>query len=133
MPMYSINIATPQGVLFSGEVNSCMATGLDGKFQMLNNHAPMLSSIDVGELSLEYPDEKKKYISTSNGFLEIKNNQLNIIVESAEWAKDIDLERAKAAKDRAEKRFIQKENIDLTRAKISLIRAINRIKVASRI
>lgn len=133
MPTYSISIATPQGILFSGEVNSCTATGLDGKFQVLNNHAPMLSLIDIGELLMEYSDDKYDYIATSNGFLEIKNNQLNIIVESAEWAKDIDLERAKAAKDRAKKRIIQKENIDLTRARVSLMRAINRIKVASRI
>ena len=133
MPTYSISIATPQGILFSGEVISCTATGLDGKFQVLNNHAQMLSLIDIGELLMEYSEDKHDYIATSNGFLEIKNNQLKIIVESAEWAKDIDLERANAAKDRAKKRIIQKENIDLTRARVSLMRAINRIKVASRI
>ncbi len=133
MPAFSIIIAKPEGLLFSGEVNSCAATGLNGKFQVLNNHAAMLSLIDIGEINLEYPDGKKEYISTSNGFLEIKNNRLNVIVESAEWAKEINLDRAKAAKDRAEKRLIQRENINLARAKVSLMRAVNRIKVASRI
>jgi len=132
MPTYSINIAMPQGLLFSGEVTSCTATGLNGKFQVLHNHAPMLSLIDVGELKLEHPDGKREYIATSNGFLEINKNQLSIIVESAEWAGEIDLDRANAAKDRAEKRLIEKESIDLARAKASLMRAINRIKIASR-
>lgn len=133
MPTLSINIATPQGLLFSGEVSSCTANGLNGKFQVLHNHAPMMSLINVGELNIERPDNKREYIATSNGFLEIKNNQINIIVESAEWAKDIDVNRAKAAKDRADKRLVQKENIDLTRAQSALMRAMNRIKVASRI
>ena len=132
MPTYSINIAMPQGLLFSGEVTSCTATGLNGKFQVLHNHAPMLSIIDVGELKLEHPDGKREYIATSNGFLEINKNQLSIIVESAEWAGEIDLDRANAAKDRAEKRLIEKESIDLARAKASLMRAMNRIKIATR-
>ena len=133
MPTYSINIAMPQGLLYSGEVTSCTATGLNGKFQVLHNHAPMLSVIDVGELNIEQSDGRKEYIATSNGFLEINKNQLNIIVESAEWAKEIDLDRANAAKDRAEKRLIEKESVDLARASASLMRAINRIKVASRV
>ena len=133
MPKYSINIATPQGSLFSGEVTTCTATGLNGKFQVLNNHAPMLSIIDVGELNIEYPDGKREYIATSNGFLEINKNQLSIIVESAEWAKKIDLDRAKSAKERAEKRLVQKDNIDIARASASLVRALNRISVASKI
>jgi len=133
MPSYSINIAMPQGLLFSGEVESCTATGANGKFQILNNHASMLSLIEIGELKLEYPDGKKKYIATGKGFLEINKNHLSVVVESAEWANDIDLDRAKAAKERAEKRLIQKENIDIARAKVALLRAINRIKVASQV
>lgn len=133
MPTLSINIATPQGLLFSGEVSSCTTTGVKGKFQVLNDHAPLMSLINVGELSIEHPDKKREYIATSNGFFEIKNNQINIVVESAEWARDIDVDRAKAAKDRADKRLIQKEDIDLTRAQSALMRAVNRIKVASRV
>jgi F-type H+-transporting ATPase subunit epsilon len=130
--MFSINIATPQGLLFSGEVKSCIATGLDGKFQLLTKHAPMISIIDIGELNIKNSGGKREYIATSFGFLEIKNNQLNVIVESAEWAKNIDLDRANSAKERAEKRLAEKDNIDIDRANIALMRAINRIKVSSR-
>ena len=73
-----------------------------------------------------------EYISTSTGFLEVNQNQINVVVESSEWAKDIDIDRAKAAKERAEKRIRDKENIDLLRAEAALARAVNRIKTASR-
>lgn len=132
MSAFSINIATPHGLLFSGEVNSCMATAVDGKFQMLTNHAAMMSLIDIGEINIENLEGKKDYIATSGGFLEIKNNELNVIVESAEWARDIDLDRATSAKDRAEKRLSEKGDIDIDRATIALMRAINRINVSSK-
>ena len=132
MSLFSITIATPEGKMFSGEISSCTATGVNGKFQVLTNHAPLISMIDVGKMKIELENKKTDYFATSGGFLEIENNEMNVVVETAEWAKNIDLDRAKSAKERAEKRLAQKDNIDIARASASLIRAINRIDVAAK-
>ena len=133
MSLYSIVIATPEGKMFKGEISSCTAKGVNGKFQVLTNHAPLISMIDVGEMKLELENNKIDFLATSSGFLEVENNEMNVVVETAEWAKNIDLDRAKSAKERAEKRLVQKDNIDIARAGASLMRAINRIKVAGKI
>jgi F-type H+-transporting ATPase subunit epsilon len=133
MSLYSIVIATPEGKMFTGDISSCTARGIDGKFQVLTNHAPLISVIDVGEMKLELENNNIDFLATSGGFLEINNNEMNVVVETAEWAKNIDLDRAKSAKERAEKRLDQKENIDIARASSSLMRALNRINVASKI
>lgn len=132
MSLFSINIATPEGKMFSGNISSCTAPGVDGKFQVLKDHAPLISMIDIGEMKIVLENDKINFLATSGGFLEIENNEMNIVVETAEWASDIDIERAKIAKERAEKRIEQKDNIDIARASTSLMRAINRIKVASK-
>ena len=132
MSLFSINIATPEGKMFSGEISSCTAQGVDGKFQVLTDHASLISMIDVGEMKIESENNKIEYLSTSGGFLEIENNEMNVVVETAEWAKDIDVDRAKAAKDRAEKRIEAKSNIDVDRASAALMRALCRLDVASK-
>ena len=132
MSLFSINIATPEGQMFSGNISSCTATGADGKFQVLKDHAPLISMIDVGEMKIVQEDNKTSFLATSGGFLEIENNEMNIVVETAEWATEIDIDRAKSAKERAETRIDQKDNIDIARASASLMRAINRINVADK-
>lgn len=132
MSLFLINIATPEGKMFSGEISSCTAQGVNGKFQVLTDHAPLISMIDVGEMKIEMENSKIEYLSTSGGFLEIENNEMNIVVETAEWAKDIDVDRAKAAKDRAEKRMDEKSDIDVDRASAALMRALSRLNVASK-
>jgi F-type H+-transporting ATPase subunit epsilon len=132
MTLFSINIATPEGKMFSGEISSCTATGVNGKFQVLTGHAPLISMIDIGEMKLEMENSNTELLSTSGGFLEIENNEMNIVVETAEWAKNIDLDRAKSAKERAEKRLAEKVDIDVTRASAALMRALCRLNVASK-
>jgi len=132
MSLFSISIATPEGKMFSGEISICTAQGANGKFQVLTDHAPLISMIDVGEMKIELENSKIEYLSTSGGFLEIENNEMNIVVETAEWAKDIDVDRAKAAKDRAEKRMDEKSDIDVDRASAALMRALSRLNVASK-
>ena len=132
MSLFSINIATPEGKMFSGEISSCTAQGANGKFQVLSDHAPLISMIDVGEMKIELDNNKIEFLSTSGGFLEVENNEMNVVVETAEWAKDIDIERAKAAKERAEQRLEEKKDIDVDRASAALLRALSRLNVASK-
>lgn len=133
MSLFSITIATPEGKMFSGDILSCTAQGVDGKIQVLKDHAPLISMISIGEMKIELENNNSEYLSTGGGFLEVENNVMNIVVESAEWARDIDLNRAKAAKERAEKRLAEKGDINIDRAKAALLRALSRLQVASRI
>ena len=127
-----IDIVTPYGVLFSDDATSCIAKGLDGKFQILSSHAALLSNIALGEIKIDTNNTTRK-LATSGGFLEVKDNNISIIVESAEFADDIDMTRAKEAEKRAKKRKQEKGEVDLVRVEFALMRAINRIKVSSRI
>jgi F-type H+-transporting ATPase subunit epsilon len=126
-----IEIVTPNGIAFAGEVTSCTAPGENGKFQILDGHAPFLSILRIGEMKIRMKDGEKR-LATSGGFLEVKENTISIIVESAEFADDIDVSRAKEAEKRAWERLHQKGDVDLAKAEISYLRALNRLKVASR-
>ena len=129
MAELNIDIVTPGGKVFSGEIKSCTAPGADGEFCILKNHTALLSALSIGIIKIEMADGKKM-LATSGGFLEVLNNRISVMVETAEWAEQIDVERAKAAAERARKRMEQKQDIDIPRAKLALARALNRLKVS---
>jgi F-type H+-transporting ATPase subunit epsilon len=131
MSSLQIEVVTPLGIIFTGEANSCTAPGVDGEFQILPDHAAMVSNLNIGIIRFDISGGKR-FMSTSGGLLEIKNNELNIIVETAEWAEEIDVKRASEAADRAKKRIKDREGVDLKRAELALLRALNRINAASR-
>jgi F-type H+-transporting ATPase subunit epsilon len=130
MSELNVEIVTPDGIVFAGEVTSCTAPGVSGQFQILKNHAPYLAILQIGEIKVEMEDGIKPF-ATSGGFLEVKDNIISIIVESAEFADDIDVSRAKEAEKRARERLEEKGDIDLAKAELSYLRALNRLKVAS--
>ena len=127
----TMKIVTPFGQIFEGEVASCSLPGVDGHFQVLPFHADLVSLLDIGPIKLLMKDNSEKWLASGGGYCEVKDNQLKIIVESAEFAEKIDIKRAQAALERAQKRLkSQDPNIDVDRAKMALLRALNRIKVA---
>ncbi len=127
-----LEIVTPDSTVYSGDVKSVKAPGEAGYFQILKNHTSFLSTIDVGEIKVE-TEGKTMFFATSGGFLEVLNNVVSVLAETAEDVEAIDLERAQASKERAEKRIAGKESgTDFFRAKLAVIRAINRIKISSK-
>ena len=130
MSVLNVEIVTPQGTIYTGEVTVCTAPGTDGKFQVLAEHAAFLTTLEIGELRLETAGGIK-ILACAGGFLEVKDNQVSIVVESAEFAEKIDVERARSAKARAEQRLEGGVDIDVPRAQIALAKAINRIKISS--
>ena len=125
-----VEVVTPDGIRFEGDVDSCTAPGYDGEFQVLQDHAGLIGELVIGEVRLEQ-NGGIRYLSTGGGFIEIDKNYVNIIAESAELAEDIEVERAKKAEERARRRLDEKTDIDVERAKLALARALNRLKVAS--
>ncbi|TFH02328.1 MAG: F0F1 ATP synthase subunit epsilon [Calditrichales bacterium] len=130
MSELNVEIVTPQGIVFTGNVSVCTAPGTNGKFQVLAGHAAFLATLEIGEIRLETPGGVE-CLACAGGFFEVKDNQVSIVVESAELAEKIDVERAKSAKIRAEKRLQGEEGIDELRARLALAKAINRLKISS--
>ena len=130
---FKLEIITPERVLLQADVTSLGAPGVQGGFQILYNHAPFVSTLDVGVLKVKDREGRDTLYSTSGGFAEVKDNQVVVIAETAEPAGEIDVERAMAAKKRAEERLRSKnEEIDAERARIALMKALNRLRVSGK-
>ena len=129
---FSVQIITPTGVTYKGEPVSVSAPGALGGFQVLYNHAPMLSTLEIGMISVRDVEGRGTRYAIGGGFLEVKNNAVIVLVDTAENAADIDVERATRAKERAERRLHSKDpSTDIERARIAVLRALNRLRVAS--
>ena len=127
-----LEVITPDKVLVSKEVDMVVAPGVEGEFGVLEDHAAFLSGIVPGELRYTV-DGKTEYCAVMEGFAEVSNNKVSVLVDAAEKAEDIDVERAKKALERAQRRLEQKEGVDIARAEAALRRAIARLKVAGRV
>jgi len=126
-----LEIVTPRRVVFKGEVTSFSAPGVVGGFQVLYNHAPLLSSLKIGEVKIKEVNGTEFHYAVSGGFVEVRENHVLLLAETAERTDEIDAERAKASRDRAQKRMAEKKSdIDFERARFALYRALNRLKIA---
>jgi F-type H+-transporting ATPase subunit epsilon len=129
----TLEVVTPDRKILSAEADVVVLPGVEGQFGVLYGHVPFLSALDIGEMY--YRDGgKTEFLSVSGGFAEVSGAKVTIVAESAEIGKEIDIERAKRALERAEKRLAmaRTENIDWTRAEAALQRAMMRMKVAGR-
>lgn len=130
-----LEVVTPKGAVLSEQVEMVTAPGYAGVFGVLANHAPLLSTIKVGNLVYK-KDGRDDIVMVSGGFCEVSNNKVTFLVESAERGADIDVDRALRARERAEKRLAeaiaQKERIDRVRAEAALQRALARLKAAGK-
>ena len=128
-----LEIVTPERTVVSEDARIVVAPGILGEFGVLTGHTPFLTTLKTGPL--RFTDEKgtEHHIFVSGGFAEALPDKVTVLAESAERRKDIDLERAKTALERAEKRLAEeakKTEIDYLRAKMALKRAIHRIRIA---
>jgi F-type H+-transporting ATPase subunit epsilon len=128
MSEIKLEIITPEKVIFNDSVDSITVPGTKGGFQVLKDHAPLMSTIEIGVIVVNKGDETS-YFSSSGGTIEVLNNQVLVLADSTELINDIDIDRAEEAKQRAEERIEKKKEveIDLVRAELALRRAINRI------
>ena len=129
---FQLDIVTPAKTVYTGVVNSVTAPGVIGNYQVLFNHAPLLSAIGIGEIKITDADGAKHRFATSGGFVEVKSNKVIVLAESAESEEEINKDRAEKSKKRAADRLAQKQSdIDIERARIALLRSLNRLKIAS--
>jgi F-type H+-transporting ATPase subunit epsilon len=130
---FTLEIVTPRKMMFKGEVMSFSAPGVVGGFQVLYNHAPLLSNLQIGEVKYVDTQGREFRYATSGGFVEVMDNHVVLLAETAERTDEIDVERAKSAEERARKRIAEKsKDTDVERAQAALARALNRLRVAQR-
>jgi F-type H+-transporting ATPase subunit epsilon len=130
-----LEVITPEKVVVSRDVDIVVAPGSQGEFGVLEGHVPFLSGIVPGELRFTSED-KTEYFAVTTGFAEVSNDNVSVLVDAAERAEEIDVERAKQAMERAKERLAKDrstEEIDFLRAEAALKRSIVRIKVAEKV
>jgi F-type H+-transporting ATPase subunit epsilon len=130
---FLLQIIAPNRVVFEGEASSVSAPGTLGGFQVLFNHAPLLSSLDAGPLKVKNVQGTDTVYATGGGYLEVRDNKVVVLVESAERPEDIDVARARSARERAEGRLKSRDaSLDMVRAELALARALNRLRLAGK-
>ncbi len=132
MSQFNLEIVTPTRSMDEGEVNYVRCPGLDGSFGVMKNHREGIIALGVGEIKVDR-NGKSEWMATSGGFVEITNEKVQMLLESVEKSNEIDATRAEDALKRAKKRKSEIDvNMDDARMDASLMRAINRLKVAKR-
>jgi len=128
-----LEVVTPEKVVVSEEAQIVASPGSLGEFGVLIGHTPFLTTLKTGVIRYTTADGTERFVFVSGGFAEALPDKVTVLAESAERRKDIDLERARAALERAEKRLGEdrsREDIDFLRARLALERAITRIRLA---
>lgn len=127
-------ILTPHGPAFKGKAVGVALPGTEGRFEVLVNHAPLMASLEAGEVVVRAEGEAKPYrFAVSGGFVDVHANAVTVMAEAAETPEQIDVARAEAALGRAKSRLASREaGVDSTRAEAALSRALNRLRVAGR-
>ena len=131
MNTFHLEIVTPDGLEYNGEAESLLIRTDDGDIEILANHADLISTVAIGRARI-IADGKTLYASAAGGFVSVAKNAVRLVATTFEFADDIDLERAKLAKKRAEEALpAKKTDADVRIAKAKLARALNRINVAN--
>ncbi len=127
-----VEVVTPERVVYSGEANMVIARGLEGDLGILPNHIPLVTPLKIAPVRIKTEGDKETQIAVSGGFMEVRGDKVTILAETAELPGDIDVERAKSAKARAEQRLIDKHpDLDIRRAELALQRATTRLLVTN--
>jgi len=127
-------IVTPEKQLLRGKVADIQMPGENGYLGILPGHAPLMTELGIGELSYhDVSGKESAHVAIVRGFAEVLPDRVTVLAETAERAEEIDVQRAKDALARAEKRLATNDpNIDWDRANIALQRALIRIQVATK-
>tara|TARA_B110000438_G_scaffold9380_1_gene9469 strand:- start:1613 stop:2008 length:396 start_codon:yes stop_codon:yes gene_type:complete len=131
MRNFKLEIVTPTEINKIENVSYVRCPGSDGSFGIMNGHRDAVIALGVGEIKITETG-KDFYYATSGGFVEISKEKVQFLLETVELSKDINLDRAKSSLKRSKDRVSNKNNNDMNRAELSLIKALNRLKVSSR-
>ena len=128
-----LEIVTPERLAYSGEVDAVVLPGSEGELGVLPHHAPLITTLGIGELRYRKGGEEESY-AIVGGFLQVLPDKVVVLAETADMASEIDLEKANEARREAEKALEtgSHEGADLAVARAELQQALLRIRVAER-
>jgi F-type H+-transporting ATPase subunit epsilon len=128
---FHLTVLTPERPVLDEDVVSIVAPGAQGYLGVLAHHAPLITSLVPGKLSVrEGTGEQERTFAISGGFLEVSENTATILADAIETPDAIDIARAEGALKRAQERLADvRANIDRSRAQVALERATNRIRI----
>lgn len=126
-----LEIVTPERIVYSESVSMVSVRGAEGELGILPNHIPLVTPLRVAPVRIKKDGKEEAFIAVGGGFLEVRKDKITILAETAELPEEIDVDRARAAKERAEKRLQSRmEEIDFRRAEIALQKALTRLDVS---
>lgn len=126
----AVEIVTPERLVYSETADMIVVPGVEGYLGILPLHAPIVSGLNVGVLKVITGGKESK-LAISGGFMEVSDNKVVVLADTAELGNEVDVLRAKSARERAEQRLSNRNSdIDAARAEMSLRRAIARLKAA---
>jgi F-type H+-transporting ATPase subunit epsilon len=130
---FHIRVLTPEKTVREAEIVSLQAPGSEGFLGVWAHHAPLITALQPGPLTLRDASGREDVLAISGGFLEVSGNRATVLADAVERPEAIDLDRARAARDRARQRLsARRPGLDVDRAQAALLRALNRIRVAGR-
>ncbi len=128
--LFRLEIISPAGAVFDGDVKHVKAPGVNGSFGVLVGHTPFITALEIGKIEATLESGDEIVFSTSGGMGEIHGDKVVILAETAENKTKVDAERAKASFDRAMTRISSGDSdIDIARAREALARATNRLNI----
>ena len=132
MPLH-LEIVTPERQAYAEDVDAVYCPGIEGELGVLPHHAPLLSTLGIGELRI-VKGGREEYFAISGGFLQVRPDKVVVMAELADLSSEIDLEAAEEARHEAERALEQgfDEPADLVRARAAMERALLRIRVGER-
>jgi F-type H+-transporting ATPase subunit epsilon len=133
LPTLHLSVVSADRALVNEQVDEVQIPGIEGYFGVLPGHAPLLAMLGAGELWYQQGGERH-HLAIAFGFAEVLPDRVIVLAETAERAEAIDVARAEAAKKRAEELLARPPvDIDFERARVSLLKALIRLQVASRV
>ena len=131
MDTFGLKIIASDKVFYEGRCRNLVIPAPDGEKGILPNHENMVIAITVGIARMEIEEGKWQEVAVGSGFVEIVNNRVTLLVDTAERPEDIDVRRAEEQRERAEEQMRQKQSIqEYYHTQASLARAMNRLKLA---
>jgi F-type H+-transporting ATPase subunit epsilon len=129
---FDIEVVAADRRVFTGAAISVTIPGLAGYFGVLHGHAPLVAALKPGALTIDREGGEPLVLAVSGGFVEVMADRVLVLADSAELVAEIDVERARLAKERAQERIrVGGPAVDLDRAQAALLRAIARLKAAA--
>lgn len=133
MSTFSLKVIASDKVFFDGRAEVLIVPGIDGEHAILAHHENMVIAVNIGNLKFRLEDDSWVNAVVGQGFAQVINNRVTVLVDTAEHPEDIDAKRAKEALERAKEQLRQKQSIqDFNHTQAALARAMTRLKNTSK-